>query len=80
MAKCEASDIKAASMPDFPLQEGGRKFEKGMSKIDWNSQKVSRSAISSKQHRLSKASGQQDKGSRVTTSHCAAIGKSDCGR
>jgi hypothetical protein len=72
VTKCEASDVKDASMPEFSLQEGGRKFEKGISRTAWNSEKDSRPAISGIHHRSSKASGQQEMDSRVTESHFVA--------
>ena len=70
VANCEASDIKAASMPEFSLQDGGRKSEKGISRADWKGEKVSRRAINSigLQHRSSEASGRQDTDSSVTAS------------
>jgi len=69
---CEATDVHPASMIEFSLQDGGRKFEKGISRTAWNSEKVSRRAISSIQHRSSYASGQHEMDSRVTASQCAA--------
>jgi len=72
VAKCKKSDVKAASTTGFSLYDGGRKFEKGISRTAWNSEKCSRRAISSIQRRSSKASGQQEMDSRVTASQCAA--------
>jgi hypothetical protein len=61
-----------ANYEDFSLQEGGRKFERRITRTDWNSEKFSRCAISSIQQSSSKASEQQEKDSRVTASQCAA--------
>ena len=71
-ANCKTSDVKPASMPDFPLQEGGRKFEKGLSRTDLKSEKVSRRAVSCIQPRSCKSNGQQAMESRVRASQCAA--------